>query len=580
MAQVWLITGSARGLGRAIAEAVLAAGDKLIATARNPQQLSDLVERYGDHVRAVALDVTDERAAIAAVQLAVDAFGRLDVLVNNAGYGNLAAIEDTTIQAFRAQLETNLFGVVTLTKAAIPVMRRQGAGRILQFSSVGGRVGPIGRGAYAAAKWGVEGFSEVLGKEVGPLGIKVTVIEPGGFRTDFAGSSQTILADNPAYASTVGAAARFQREYDGAQPGDPKKAAAAVLYIARLDEPPMRLLLGRDAVRAAAEAERTRAEADRTWRSLSESTDFIDDARQISNPALQSSSTGGRADPKSRTWLITGASSGLGYALAECVLQRGDRVVLAARSMNSMSGLATRYPDRALAFALDVTNAEQRADAVQQTEQRFGAIDVLVNNAGIDYIGAIEEQEERDYRAIFELNFFSAVSLLRLVLPGMRARKRGTIVNVSSMDGIASLPVNGFYSSSKFALEGLTESLWQEIEPLGLRALLVEPGSFRTGLADRTKFSGKTIEDYSATSGAFRAVVEKVTPDMFPGDPERFAAAIYQVVASNRPRHWVVLGSDAMRRIGVKLDMLQAEYDAGRELAFRTDYPNSGPPIL
>jgi len=168
----------------------------------------------------------------------------------------------------------------------------------------------------------------VLAKEVGPLGIKVTIVEPGGFRTDFAGSSQTILADNPAYASTVGAVARFQRGYDGAQPGDPKKAAAAVLNIARLDEPPMRLLLGRDAVRAAAEAERTRAEADRKWRSLSESTDFIDDAGQTSNPASPSSSTGGRADLRTRTWLITGASSGLGYALAEFVLQRGDRVVL------------------------------------------------------------------------------------------------------------------------------------------------------------------------------------------------------------------------------------------------------------
>src|SRR5260221_135891 len=298
MAQVWLITGSARGLGRAIAEGVLAAGDKLIATARDPQQLSDLVERYGDNVRAVALDVTDERAAIAAVQFAVDVFGRLDVLVNNAGYGNLAAIEDTTIQDFRAQLETNLFGVVNLTKAAIPVMRRQGAGRILQFSSVGGRVGPIGRGAYAAAKWGVEGFSEVLAKEVAPFGIKVTIIEPGGFRTDFAGCSQTILADNPDYGSTVDAAARFQRGHDGAQPGDPKKAAAAVLNIARLDEPPMRLLLRRDAVRAAAEAERTRAEADRKWRSVAEATGFIRDPRQDSNPAAPASSTrGGRPVP-------------------------------------------------------------------------------------------------------------------------------------------------------------------------------------------------------------------------------------------------------------------------------------------
>jgi NAD(P)-dependent dehydrogenase (short-subunit alcohol dehydrogenase family) len=580
MTQVWLITGSARGLGRAIAEGVLAAGDKLIATARNPQQLSDLVERYGDHVRAVALDVTDERAAMAAVQLAVDVFGRLDVLVNNAGYGNLAAIEDTTIQDFRAQLETNLFGVVNLTKAAIPVMRRQGAGRILQFSSVGGRVGPIGRGAYAAAKWGVEGFSEVLAKEVGPFGIKVTIIEPGGFRTDFAGSSQTILADNPAYASTVGAVARFQREYDGAQPGDPKKAAAAIVNIARLDEPPMRLLLGRDAVRAAAEAERARADADRKWRSLSESTDFIDDAGQTSNPASQSSSTGGRADLKSRTWLITGASSGLGYALAEFVLQRGDRVALGARSQAAMTALAARYPDRALALALDVTNAEQRAAALRQTEQRFGVIDVLVNNAGIDYIGAIEEQEERDYRAIFEVNFFGAVSMLRLVLPGMRARKQGTIVNVSSMDGIASLPVNGFYSSSKFALEGLTESLWQEIEPIGLRAFLVEPGSFRTGLADRTKFSGAPIEAYAATSGAFRKVMATMTPEMFPGDPVRAAEAIYEVVASDRPRHWVILGSDAYRLIGAKLDKLRAEYDAGREMAFRTDYPGSAKAIL
>src|ERR1700682_1060519 len=381
MAQVWLITGSARGLGRAIAEGVLAAGDKLIATARNPQQLSDLVERYGDNVRAVALDVTDERAAIAAVQLAFAVFGRLDVLVNNAGYGNLAAIEDTTIQDFRAQLETNLFGVVNLTKAAIPVMRRQGAGRILQFSSVGGRVGPIGRGAYAAAKWGVEGFSEVRAKEVGPLGIKVTIIEPGGFRTDFAGSSQTILADNPAYASTVGGVARFQRGYEGAHPGDPRKAPA-VLNIARVDEPPMRLLLGRDAVRAAAEAERTRAEADRKWRSLSESTDFIDDAGQTSNPAAPSSSTGGRADLKFRTWLITGASSGLGYALAEFVLQRGDRVVLAARSMNSMSGPAARYPDRALAIGLDVTQPPQRMSAVERAQAHFRGGGGVVHHCG------------------------------------------------------------------------------------------------------------------------------------------------------------------------------------------------------
>ena len=281
-----------------------------------------------------------------------------------------------------------------------------------------------------------------------------------------------------------------------------------------------------------------------------------------------------------KTWLITGTSSGLGYSLAEYVLERGDRVVMGSRTLDNMADLAKRYPERALAIILDVTNVEQRAAIVSQAEARFGGIDVLVNNAGIDFLGAIEEQDERDYRAQFEVNFFGAVALLRLVLPGMRRRKRGTIVNVSSMDGIASLPVNGYYSSTKFALEGLTEALWQEIEPLGLRAFLVEPGSFRTGIEHRTKFSGKTIEDYSATSGAFRAMADKVTPEMFPGDPERFAAAIHEIVASDSPRHWVVLGSDAMRRIGAKLDMLRAELEAGKDMAVSTDYPGAGPAIL
>jgi len=152
-----------------------------------------------------------------------------------------------------------------------------------------------------------------------------------------------------------------------------------------------------------------------------------------------------------KTWLITGASSGLGYALAKYVLEKGDRVVMGARTLDSMAALAERHPGRALAVRLDVTNAEQRVAAVRETEGCFEGIDVLVNNAGIDFLGAIEEQDERDYRAQFEVNFFGAVALLRLVLPGMRGRKQGTIINMSSMDGIASLPVNGYYSASKFA---------------------------------------------------------------------------------------------------------------------------------
>ena len=231
MAQVWLITGSARGLGRSLAEAVLQAGHKLVATARNPSQLSDLAERYGEQVQLFELDVTDPAAANAAVKRAVGTFGRLDVLVNNAGYGNVNAIEDTTIEEFRAQIETNLFGVINVTKAAIPVMREQKSGHIIQFSSVGGRIGAVGRAPYSAAKWGVEGFSEVLAQEIGPLGVKVTIVEPGGFRTDFAGASTTIHNGRPEYDATVGEVARFQRNYNGKQPGDPVKAADAILHL-------------------------------------------------------------------------------------------------------------------------------------------------------------------------------------------------------------------------------------------------------------------------------------------------------------------------------------------------------------
>lgn len=275
MSKVWLITGSSRGFGKSLSEAVLENGDRLVATARNVAQLGNLEQRFGDQVRCVALDVTSETAAAAAVQTAVDAFGRLDVLVNNAGYGNMAPIEDTSLAEFREQIETNLFGTIIVTKAALPVMREQRAGHIMQFSSVGGRIGSVGRAPYSTAKWGVEGFSEVLAKEVGPLGIKVTIIEPGGFRTDFAGASTSLRAGRPEYDATVGAAARFQNDYNGKQPGDPKRAAAVIIRIAGVAEPPLRLPLGSDAARFIEQADLAKLEAARAWRDYSLATDFV-----------------------------------------------------------------------------------------------------------------------------------------------------------------------------------------------------------------------------------------------------------------------------------------------------------------
>src|SRR5216683_292377 len=273
MAQIWLVTGSSRGLGRAIVEAGLAAGNKVLATARDIKSLADLSERYGDQVKLFAMDVTEEAAANA-ITAAVDVFGSLDVVINNAGYGNLSSVEDTPLSEFRAQIETNLFGTIIVTKAALRYFREKKLGQFIQFSSVGGRIGPPGRGPYSAAKWGVEGFSEVLSREVAPLGIKVTIVEPGGFRTDFAGSSTELSEGHPEYDSTVGATARFQRNYNGKQPGDPKKAAQAILQLTQEQKPPLRLLLGSDAYNGAEKNDLSRLEEARTWKELSLSTDF------------------------------------------------------------------------------------------------------------------------------------------------------------------------------------------------------------------------------------------------------------------------------------------------------------------
>jgi NAD(P)-dependent dehydrogenase (short-subunit alcohol dehydrogenase family) len=230
---------------------------------------------YGDAIRAVALDVTDAEAARTAVQTAIDEFGGLDVVANNAGYANSAPIEETPDEDFRAQIETNLYGVVNVTKAALPHFRKQRSGHFLQFSSVGGRVGGTpGMGAYQTAKFAVEGFSEVLNNEVKPFGVKVTLIEPGAFRTDWGGASMAIAPVGEDYESTVGEINRYRVAVDGKQPGDPAKAAKVIVDIAALDEPPLRLLLGKDALEHADRASRSRAEEAARWADVSTSTDY------------------------------------------------------------------------------------------------------------------------------------------------------------------------------------------------------------------------------------------------------------------------------------------------------------------
>ena len=277
MKRTWLVTGCSRGLGHALADRVIASGDNLVATARDPATLTGLVEKGEGRVLAQSLDVTDADAATHAVAAAVKRFGSLDIVVNNAGYGNVAPIEDTRLEDFRTQIETNLFGTIIVTKAAIPLFRERRSGRFIQVSSIGGRVGAMGRAPYSTAKFGVEGFSEVLAGEMAPFGVYVTIVEPGGFRTDFAGASTCISEGNPAYADTVGKTAVMQREYDGRQPGDPVKAAAAIIAVTQTDAPPLRLVLGRDAYVRAERTDEGRLAELRAWRATSESTDFPGD---------------------------------------------------------------------------------------------------------------------------------------------------------------------------------------------------------------------------------------------------------------------------------------------------------------
>ena len=275
MTKVWLITGSGNGLGRDIAEAALAAGATVVAGARRMEELAPLAAQYGERVKPVKLEVRDETAAKAAVQLAVDTFGRLDVLVNNAGYGQFAPFEQMSAEDFQAIVNTCFYGVVYTTRAAVPVMRKQQGGHIFQVSSVGGRLAVPGNSPYHAAKAAVGSFSDSLAMEVAPFGVKVCTLEPGGIRTNWARRAVHNAPDLlPEYESTVGSFLKMLRGLEGHLEGDPRKIADVIVQLANSDDVPMRLILGVDAEKRVQQAEAARAaEADK-WRQLTVSTVF------------------------------------------------------------------------------------------------------------------------------------------------------------------------------------------------------------------------------------------------------------------------------------------------------------------
>jgi NAD(P)-dependent dehydrogenase (short-subunit alcohol dehydrogenase family) len=269
MSKVWFVTGSSRGLGRALVEVALEAGDRVAATARNPERLQDLPDKYGDAALVLRLDVTDYDAAARVVAQAKETFGRIDVVVNNAGYADLASFEDTTIDSFRKQIDTDFYGAVNVSKAVVPVLREQGNGHIFQVSSLVVRLSGAGLTAYQAAKCAVAGFSFGLAQEMALFGVKVTVLEPGAMRTDWGGSSMTIPHPSVPYQPTIAAFAEALRAFSGHEPGNTRRVAHVVRDLAGREDAPLRLLLGTDAVPLALQAAQDLAASDEEWREVS-----------------------------------------------------------------------------------------------------------------------------------------------------------------------------------------------------------------------------------------------------------------------------------------------------------------------
>ncbi len=281
--------------------------------------------------------------------------------------------------------------------------------------------------------------------------------------------------------------------------------------------------------------------------------------------------SGAHAPP---AWLITGCSTGFGRELARLVLERGHRCVVTARNPESVRDLAAAYGDRAVVQQLDVTDRAEVDAAVQAADEVFGGVDVLVNNAGVGYFGAVEESDMAAVRRMFEINVFGLAEMTRAVLPGMRRRRRGHVVNISSIGGLRAFPAVGFYNATKFAVVGLSEALAQEVAPLGIKVTIVEPSGFRTDWAGRSADeAAEEIPDYAETAGANRRNIRNASGRQ-PGDPVRAAEAILAAVESPNPPLHLLLGKAALRGARLKLDQLRADFDAWEATTVGADFPD------
>ncbi len=519
--QVVLITGASRGFGGEAARRIAARGNHVVATMRNPERDGPaIVAGHEDRITAVQLDVTDVGAVERVAAETLARFGRIDVLINNAGYGLYGPIEEVSEAQVWRQFDTNVLGQWRMAKAVLPSMRARRAGKIVNVSSLAGRVAGAWLGMYAAAKHGVEGMSEALRFEVGHTGVQVCVLEPGMYVSDWQTGSLDVAAPQlegrSAYQETVEAALANFRARAKTRPAS-GSVGVAMADMVELEQPlPMRWPVGEDsshliesrlnATEAEWEALR-RAGTLRTWR----------------RPGEQ----GG----VERQWdgenvvLITGASRGFGAAAARECAARGNLVAATMRDPDR-DGAAVRdgFEDRIETFPLDVTDAASIEAAVEAVRERFGRIDVLVNNAGYGLYGPLEDLSEDECRRQFDTNLLGPWRLQQAVLPVMREQGWGKVVNVSSLSGQVPRALRGMYAASKHAVEAMSEALADEVAPFGVQVTILQPGQYRSDWQTRGL---DVCEAVRAGRSAYQPGVERKLTE-------------FRAVAATRP------GSDAV----------------------------------
>ncbi len=481
--QVVIITGGSRGFGAAAARLIASRGNTVIATMRNPDRDGPaVVEGYEDRIFPMQLDVLDSARAQELVAEVVRRFGRVDALINNAGYGLYGPIEDVNEAELWRQLDTNLLGQWRMIRAVLSHMRAQGRGKIANVSSTAGRMPAAVIGMYCASKHAVEAMSESLRFELANTGVQVCIIEPGMFASDWQTTNldicETVRTGRSPYQATVD---RFLANFQATAATRPGSASvgAAMADIVELEQPlPMRWPVGNDAVHMIPIHRRS---SDEEWAYLRRSGALGNWRRPLYE--------GDPEPPPPPDWrwerdnivLISGASRGFGAAAARECAARGNTVVAAMRNPGRDAATVVQgFENHIFPVQLDVSDGAAIDRVVQEAIQRFGRLDVLINNAGYGLYGPVEDFSEDEIRRQLDTNFMGQWRLVKAVLPHMRCRRLGKIVNVSSLSGQVPSPLMSFYAASKHAVEAMSEALAEEVAPWNVQVTILEPGMYRS----------------------------------------------------------------------------------------------------